>query len=943
MAFKLPEIFSRTDAKSRMILVLVTVVGVSALIYVAARFLGGGSRIAPAKVANAPSGLQSVPGGQLTPEYYRALMQANAQTSKQAQISGGSSVPTLVNVPGEQTSSGCTTLCPGGEAADVTQDLNDLVSQGKLSQDDANKLLDLAKNNVSVDEYATQLDALVKAGKLTPEQARKLLDEYKRQHANAMVADSAATMDSLIKSGKLSVAAANELLDLQKQHVTPEQYADTLNRLVREGKMSPEVAAQLLAQYTQQRAQEAAKNGVAQLQDLVNSGQLSQEAADDLSGLQKRNATVAEYSDELNKLVAAGKITPAMAAKLLAQYQAQRLTGGPGERMNALVRAAAADATPQVAELNNLVAAGKISQDTANALADLQKRHVSPAEYQQALDELVKEGKISPEDAKNLMQSYALANQPIAAALPGQAPGAGAVGQSQQDLLDNLVKSGKLSPEAAQRLADLANKHVSPAEYQQALDELVKEGKLSPEDAKRLMANYVLSGLQGRHASPAEYQQALDDLVKSGKLSPEEAKRLMANYVLSDLQNKNATPAEYQQALDELVRTGKLTPAEAKQLMTKYQKLQDLQNEQAKLASMQGNNASVDDYAKELQRAVAAGILSPEDAAKMLQEYQAMVAPPPVAAGGPAAGFGAEAPGGTDDFSKLQQRLKQQNAQTVTQTVTAAPTTAPEQFAIEQAQAQSEAAQRKQERIKALMSAMSTQAQALVTSWQPVPMTHTTGAPEEKKKGEGAGEGGKGSSAEASSKTTSEADKFPIIKAGTILFAVLDTAVNSDFPDTPVMATIIQGKYKGAKVLGKLALAQGQDRVTLNFTAMDMDDWPKSKAISAYAIDPDTAHTVLASNVDYHYLQRYGAMIGSAFLSGYASAISSSASTSTTGIFGTSTTHPALSPGNKLAVGLGQVGTTVGTAVQGYINTPATVKVDAGVGLGILFVAEVKE
>ncbi len=43
----------------------------------------------------------------------------------------------------------------------------------------------------------------------------------------------------------------------------------------------------------------------------------------------------------------------------------------------------------------------------------------------------------------------------------------------------------------------------------------------------------------------------------------------------------------------------------------------------------------------------------------------------------------------------------------------------------------------------------------------------------------------------------------PMIKAGTIMFAVLDTAVNSDEPG-PILATMVSGKYKGAKLIGRL-------------------------------------------------------------------------------------------------------------------------------------------
>jgi intracellular multiplication protein IcmE len=94
--------------------------------------------------------------------------------------------------------------------------------------------------------------------------------------------------------------------------------------------------------------------------------------------------------------------------------------------------------------------------------------------------------------------------------------------------------------------------------------------------------------------------------------------------------------------------------------------------------------------------------------------------------------------------------------------------------------------------------------------------------------------------------------------------------------------------------------------------------------------------------VDHHYLERYGAIMAASFLTGYSSAITQ-AGQSTTGVFGTSATHPALSPGNKIAVGLGQIGTNLSAMMQSKVNKPATVQVNSGVGLGILFVSDVAE
>jgi polyhydroxyalkanoate synthesis regulator phasin len=790
MALKLPEIFSRTDAKSRIFLVIATIIGVGGLIYFGSKFLGGGAGLSgQAKIANAPSDLQSVPGGQLTPEYSRALAQENTQATQKAQTSGGSSVATLVNVASDtsQTAPNCTVVCPGADQADVTGDINNLAKLGKLSQGDANNLLDMAKDNVPVSQYAATLDQLVKQGKITPEQARKLLDEYTKQHSNALVAQSAQTMDALIKSGRLPVDVAAQLLASQKDGISSADYSAQLNRLVAQGKISPEVAAQLLAQYTQQKAQEVAKENLSSLQAMAKSGQISPEVAEDLTKLQKRTASVADYQTELNNLVAQGKMTPATAAKLLEQYRAQRTGGGAGSAVNGMV---AAQEVQEEAEVNDLVKSGKISAATAAVLVSMQKNH----------------------------------------------------------------------------------------------------------------------------ASCSDYQKTLTDLVAQGKMPADVATKLKAS----------------------------------------CDKTESLRQESAKLLSMQGNNVSPAEYSRELTRAVQLGLITPEQAAKLQQDYLAMTAAVPagyVPATGTTQGVQSNVPGNSD-FAKLQQRLQEQQ----TAPALVAPGSAvdnSQQFADAAAQAAQQASaaaeSARQQKIQELIGAMSGQAHALIAAWAPPVMQHKSGSGSSDSS-KGGKEGGGGLSLFKSSTTTkttggSAVADAPIIKAGTIYFAILDTGVNSDFPDTPVMATIIAGPYKGAKLLGKVSIntnptTQTADRVSLTFNLMNIESLPKSQAITAFAVDPQTARTVLASKVDYHYLLRYGSIMGSAFLSGYANAISNAGATTSTGIFGTTTTHPELSAASKLAVGLGQVGTTLGTATANYVNTPPTVRVNAGVGLGILFMSD---
>lgn len=772
--FKNPlKFFSAADAKTRVFIVIAGAVGLGLLGFLIFRYLGGGgaATVGPSRVASAPGSLQSVPGSQMTPEFYRAVMQANTQAAQQAQITGGSAVPTLINVPTQPGAAPeCTVICPSDDNANVADDINNLVKQGKLSQADANRLLELAKNNVPIDEYAAALDELVRQGKLTPAEARALLDKYKKQHANALKNESAQFMDALVKAGKVPVDVANQLLELQKRGLTPAEYAAELQRLVREGKISPETAAQLLAQYTQQQMREQAKQGAFALRQMAKAGEITPDVANQLAALQARNIPLDQYSAELDRLVREGKLTPAAAAKLLDQYRRQRSGLGPSATME-----------------------GFIGQHQAE------------------------------EDA----------------------------------LTASFVKNNKLSPADGQILVELEKRVIDPNECKVVLDKFLAENKLTPPDAKLKL--------------------------------------------------------------------------------TSCQKLALMRAEAKKLSDMQANNASLDDYTNELKRAVAAGLLTPEQAAALLEQYRAVVTPivPPAGALGPETALP-----GTEGFAAMQARLA-----TETPTPPTGPPTPtfvappPPVVAVEDT---AEAAQRRQQRIEAMQAAMSGQAQSLIAAWQPPVMQHREGTPDTSKTKKESETGAAGTSTTSTTTTKPKVATNVLVKAGTVAFATLDTAVNSDYPDTPVMATIISGPLKGARLLGKLSLAQGKDRVSLNFNLMNRDEWTTAKSVNAFAIDPDTARTVMASSVDYHYLKRFGAIMATSFLQGYSTAITNEGN-STTGIFGTSTTRPALSPGNKIAVGLGQIGTTLGGMVANYINTPATVRVNPGVGLGILFMADVTD
>jgi len=199
--------------------------------------------------------------------------------------------------------------------------------------------------------------------------------------------------------------------------------------------------------------------------------------------------------------------------------------------------------------------------------------------------------------------------------------------------------------------------------------------------------------------------------------------------------------------------------------------------------------------------------------------------------------------------------------------------------------------------------------------------------------GPGSGEGNAGMRAPAA------------ITAGTVLFAVIETSVSSDEPG-PVLATITNGRFEGAKLLGDFqSTGPRAEKVTLNFSTMVPKGASNSISIKAVAVDPDTARTAVASDVDHHYLLRYGMLLASSFMTGYSKVITQQGTVSTTAANGGSTTtvSPQLSGKKEIFAAFGDVGKALGSAAAENVNRANTITVDSGTGIGLLFMSDVSE
>lgn len=248
-------------------------------------------------------------------------------------------------------------------------------------------------------------------------------------------------------------------------------------------------------------------------------------------------------------------------------------------------------------------------------------------------------------------------------------------------------------------------------------------------------------------------------------------------------------------------------------------------------------------------------------------------------------------------------------------------------------------AQKQQQQTSQLQNSMAAQANQLFAAWGSPTQQYVAGSSAAAGAAGAAGAvaaGGSHGSGNASAIPNSGA---PLVKAGTIMFAVLVTAVNTDEPG-PVMAKIVDGPFKGGVLLG--GLTPQNQKVMLSFNLLNMPSMPKSIPVNAVAIDENTARTGMSSYTNNHYVLRYGTLFASAFLQGYGQAVTNAGSTIQTSVVGNTQTMPNLSPKGEIVSALGNVGTKWGAVAANTFSTPPTVYVNSGTGMGILFMQDVQ-
>lgn len=185
-----------------------------------------------------------------------------------------------------------------------------------------------------------------------------------------------------------------------------------------------------------------------------------------------------------------------------------------------------------------------------------------------------------------------------------------------------------------------------------------------------------------------------------------------------------------------------------------------------------------------------------------------------------------------------------------------------------------------------------------------------------------------------------EAAPAVLIPAGAIHYAVLVTSSNSDAPG-PVTVEILQGPFRGARLVGSFTRPQNADRLVVQFNSLT-DVTGRSYPVNAVAVSPQTSETAVASDVDPRLVERYGLRMAAAFVAGLGEALGSAGSTSVSTIFGTTTTsQDSVGLGTAAAAGLGEAAGAISSDLEGAAAVGPLVTLDAGDPLGVLYVESV--
>lgn len=179
-----------------------------------------------------------------------------------------------------------------------------------------------------------------------------------------------------------------------------------------------------------------------------------------------------------------------------------------------------------------------------------------------------------------------------------------------------------------------------------------------------------------------------------------------------------------------------------------------------------------------------------------------------------------------------------------------------------------------------------------------------------------------------------------LLPAGKIEYAQMVLEANSDIPG-PVVALLASGQFSGAKLIGKF---QAQEEyLVITFSTL-VTKKGTSIPINAYALDPGTSLTGMATDVDHRYFKRIVLPAAAKFVEGLGEAYAETTSETTQNSTTTTTTTTDLNTKQEFGKAVSEAAKSVGDVLdEDGKNTKPLVIVAAGTPMGILFMESVTD
>lgn len=178
-----------------------------------------------------------------------------------------------------------------------------------------------------------------------------------------------------------------------------------------------------------------------------------------------------------------------------------------------------------------------------------------------------------------------------------------------------------------------------------------------------------------------------------------------------------------------------------------------------------------------------------------------------------------------------------------------------------------------------------------------------------------------------------------LIPAGRGVYAHPMLALSSD-QTSPVVLQADSGPIAGDRLIG--SFARENDRLILHVNTIIHDN--QNISCDGVVIAPDTMEASVATDVDEHYLMRFILPAAAAFIQGLGQALATTSNTTAVlSPLGGATTSTNLNFHQQLGVAAGVAAGQIGATLNQEAPKGPTVRLDANVAVGVMFLSNVTE